>query len=94
MSPYGESYMKNITTISVKIWRQTRPSKDLQCLWRIIMKESLLFPCYSPPLKEYIEKHGIRYELVGLNPTTHKMFWVYIKTEALSKVLSEWKLLN
>ena len=54
------------------------------------MKESSLFPCYSIPLKEYIEKHGIRYELVGLNPTTHKMFWVYVLDEELNSLLRQW----
>ena len=29
------------------------------------MKESRLFPCYSLPLRNYLTKNNIRYELVG-----------------------------
>ena len=54
------------------------------------MKESILFPCYSIPLRDYLSEHGIKYELVGLNPNTNKMFWVYIKTPELLKYLIKW----
>lgn len=55
-----------------------------------LIKENKLFPCYSTPLVKFLKEHGIKYELVGLHPETHKMFWVYIKTEELNKVLQEW----
>ena len=54
------------------------------------MEKSKLFPCYSIPLRDFLSSKGIRYELVGLHPTTHKMFWVYIKNEQLDKYTSEW----
>ena len=55
------------------------------------MKDSKLFVCYSIPLKEYLSKNNIKYELVGLSPTTKKMFWVYIKNDILSMYLNKWK---
>lgn len=54
------------------------------------MKQSKLFPCYSIPLRDFLASHGVRYELVGLHPKTHKMFWVYIKDEKLNILTSEW----
>ena len=47
------------------------------------MKESKLLPCYSVSLRDYLTSQGIRYELVGLHPTSKAMFWVYIKNETL-----------
>ena len=41
-------------------------------------------------MRDYLATHGIRYELVGLHPETKNMFWVYIKTNELSKYLREW----
>ena len=54
------------------------------------MKESKLFPCYSIPMRNFLASKGIKYELVGLHPETKHMFWVYIKTEQLNRVLQEW----
>lgn len=54
------------------------------------MKKSKLFPCYSIPLRDFLASYGVRYELVGLHPETHKMFWVYIKNEKLDFLTSEW----
>ena len=54
------------------------------------MKESKLFPCYSIPMRDYFTSKGIKYELVGLHPTSHDMFWVYIKTEKLKNAMKEW----
>lgn len=54
------------------------------------MKKSILFPCYSIPMRDYLFSKGIRYELVGLHPETKNMFWVYIKTEKLEKAMLEW----
>lgn len=54
------------------------------------MKTSKLFPCYSIPMRNFFTDCGIRYELVGLNPETKKMFWVYIKTKELSKAMYKW----
>ena len=54
------------------------------------MKESKLMPCYSIPMRDYLTSKGIRYELVGLHPTSKAMFWVYIKSNELEKVMNEW----
>ena len=54
------------------------------------MKDSKLFPCYSIPLRDYLAKKQIRYELVGLHPETKNMFWVYIKDKRLTKAMQEW----
>ena len=54
------------------------------------MKQSKLFPCYSIPMRDYFTSKGIRYELVGLHPISHDMFWVYIKTTELEKAMQEW----
>lgn len=56
----------------------------------INMKENKLFPCYSIPMRDYFTSKGIKYELVGLHPTSHDMFWVYIKTNELKKAMQEW----
>ena len=54
------------------------------------MKQSKLFPCYSIPMRDFFASKGIRYELVGLHPKSHDMFWVYIKTTELEKAMQEW----
>ena len=56
------------------------------------MKNSKLLPCYSIPMRDYLSSKGIRYELVGLHPTSKAMFWVYIKDEKLDKALTKWSL--
>ena len=56
------------------------------------MKNNALFPCYSEPLKNFLEQKNIRYELVGLHPQSHHMFWVYIKNEKLKNALAEWSI--
>lgn len=55
------------------------------------MKQSKLFPCYSINLREFLNDKGIKYELVGIHPSSKQMFWVYIKDKALNKALQEWK---
>ena len=52
--------------------------------------ESGLYCCYSMNLRNYLYQHGLRYELAALNPNSKKLFWVYIKTEKLDKLLTEW----
>ena len=54
----------------------------------------IIFPCYSIPMRDFFTLKGIRYELVGLHPKSHKMFWVYIKSNELEKVMNEWSLNN
>jgi hypothetical protein len=53
-----------------------------------------LYACYSLKLRDYIMSNGIRYKLIGLNPTSKAPFWVFIKTDDLSKCLSDWSLMT
>ena len=50
-----------------------------------------LFPCYSLNLRNYLTSKNVKYKLTGLNPNSHKMFWLYIDNEQLNKYLVEWK---
>lgn len=49
-----------------------------------------LYCCYSLPLRNYLYKSGLKYKLVALNPNSKKLFWVYIKTKELDKLLDRW----
>ena len=49
-----------------------------------------LYCCYSENQKNFLTQNGIRYEIVALNPNNHKMMWVYMRSEELSKKLTEW----
>lgn len=53
-------------------------------------KEQNLYCCYSLPLRKYLYENGLEYELAALNPNTKKLFWVYLVTDRLSFLLSEW----
>ena len=58
--------------------------------WFYKLKNSLLFPCYSIPLRDFLISKGFKYELVGLHPKTNNMFWIFIKDKALNNALDEW----
>lgn len=49
-----------------------------------------LYCCYSLPLRNYLRKNGIKYNLAALNPNSKKLFWVYIKSEKLDELLNRW----
>lgn len=49
-----------------------------------------LYCCYSLPLRDYLRKNGVKYNLAALNPNSKKLFWVYIKNEKLDKLLNRW----
>jgi hypothetical protein len=51
---------------------------------------SKLYCCYSLNLRKFLESEGLRYELAALNPNSQKLFWVYMRTEQLDKLLDEW----
>lgn len=53
------------------------------------MKDSKLFPCYSIPMRDFLTKKGLKYELVGLHPKTQDMFWVYIKDYKLIQAIPD-----
>jgi len=55
------------------------------------MNNRRVYCCYSVPLMKYLtEKAGIRYDIVGLNPNSHKTFWGFVKTDELEKALNAW----
>ena len=49
-----------------------------------------LYCCYSLNLREFLYNNGVRYKLAALNPNSKSLFWVYVKTDKLDKLLSEW----
>lgn len=49
-----------------------------------------LYCCYSLPLRNYLIKNGVKYNLAALNPNSKKLFWVYIKNEKLNRLLNKW----
>ena len=53
-------------------------------------KDMDLYCCYSLNLREFLYNNGLRYKLAALNPNSKGLFWVYIKTDKLDKLLSEW----
>lgn len=53
-------------------------------------KDMDLYCCYSLNLREFLYKNGLRYKLAALNPNSKSLFWVYVKTEKLDKLLTEW----
>lgn len=56
-------------------------------------KENIeLYCCYSLNLREFLYNNGVRYKLAALNPNSKSLFWVYIKTEKLDRLLTEWSL--
>ena len=55
------------------------------------MDKKDIFYCYSPKLKKFLgAKKQIRYLHQGINTSTNKSFWVYIRTEELGAALTEW----
>ena len=54
------------------------------------MKDSKLYCCFSVPLRDYLLNNGLRYELCASNPNTGNLMWIFMRTEKLNKLLSEW----
>ena len=53
-------------------------------------KMDKLYCCYSINLRNFLYENGLQYELAALNPNSKKLFWVYLKTEKLDKLLTKW----
>ena len=53
-------------------------------------KNIKLYCCYSLPLRKYLYDNGVEYELAALNPNSKSLFWIYIKTEKLDRLLTKW----
>lgn len=49
-----------------------------------------LYCCYSVDLRNFLKNNNVMYEICGLNPNNHQMFWVYIRDEKLNELLTEW----
>lgn len=49
-----------------------------------------LYCCYSLNLRNYLYESGLRYKIAALNPNSKSLFWVYVKTDKLDKLLNEW----
>ena len=49
-----------------------------------------LYCCYSLNLRDFLYKHGVKYELCALNPNSKNMVWAYFRTEELDKLLTQW----
>ena len=54
------------------------------------MENVNLYCCYSLNLRNYLYKNGVRYKLAALNPNSKSLFWIYIKTDELDRLLTEW----
>lgn len=54
------------------------------------MENIELYCCYSLNLREFLSNNGVRYKLAALNPNSKSLFWIYIKTEKLDRLLTEW----
>lgn len=50
------------------------------------------FYCYSYPLKEFLLINKQTSIVSGLHPATGKKYWVFIGTDQLNNLLTEWKL--
>ena len=58
------------------------------------MNKKHIYCCYSLELRNFFTKHGVRYEVVGLNPNNNQMFWAYIRTDKLNNILNLWTVKN
>lgn len=54
------------------------------------MEDISLYCCYSIRLRDYLTNNGLKYKLAGLNPNSKKLFWVYVKTDELDRLLDCW----
>lgn len=53
-----------------------------------------LYCCYSLDLRNYLYKNGVKYKVVGLNPNSKRMFWVFIKDEQFEKLIQDYERLR
>ena len=51
-------------------------------------KDIDVFFCYSVELRDYLYQNGLRYKVAAIHPNNHHMFWLYIKTDKLDKLLT------
>lgn len=51
---------------------------------------SRIFCCYSICLRDYLLDNGVKYDVVGLNPNSKKMFWGFYRDDELDALLRLW----
>lgn len=49
-----------------------------------------LFKCFSVPLMKNLLNRGLRYELIAIDPSSGKKFWLFNKDSRLNKALEDW----
>jgi len=55
-----------------------------------VLDKKDLFYCYSGKLKQFLCNKGFRFLHKGLNDSTNKQFWVFIKDEKLNEARTQW----
>ena len=51
---------------------------------------SCIYVTYDINMRKYLNKQGFKYILCGLNPNNQDMFWVFERTEELTKLVDKW----
>lgn len=46
--------------------------------------------CYSNEIKEYLISNGFKYVNIALNPNTYNKYWLFIRTDELTKSLDKY----
>lgn len=59
-------------------------------IYNVEKTQAKLYYCGSPPLKDFIESHGIVHVNSYLCKRTGKDVWIFIMTDELSKLLTAW----
>lgn len=49
------------------------------------------FRCFSVPLKTFLISKKFKYELIAIDPTSNKKFWLFFRTEEFNNALTEWR---
>ena len=51
-----------------------------------------IFVCYSVPLMKFLKQKGLNYDVTGINSSTNKTFYGYVRDEKLNTLLDSWRL--
>ena len=51
---------------------------------------SCIYVTYDINMRRHLNEHGFKYILCGLNPNNQDMFWVFERTEELTKLVDQW----
>lgn len=55
-----------------------------------INNEISFYYCYSNEIKEYLLSKGFKYVNIALNPNTYNKYWLFIRTDELTRSLDEY----